>query len=295
LPGFFFENYRVTTDDALAADIARLVACALDEDVGSGDLTAELVPSGQLSTATIIARESMVMAGRPWVDEVFRRIDARVAVDWSFADGDRVEAGTVVCRLHGPSRALLTGERTALNFLQTLSATATQTAGYVAAVAGTDCRILDTRKTLPGLRLAQKYAVRCGGGCNHRIGLFDAILVKENHILGAGSIANAVDAARRLHPGLPIEVEVETIDELRQGLTAGADRLMLDDFSLDEMVDAVHINRTEGRPPAELEASGGMTLDDVRRVAETGVDFVSVGALTKHVRAIDLSMRFESG
>jgi len=284
----------VTIDKTLAADIRVVAARALDEDIGAGDLTAGLVPAAAVSTATIVAREPMTMAGQAWVAEVYRQLDPRIELDWHHADGDTVAAGSIVCRLHGPSRALLTGERSALNLLQTLSATATATARYVAAVAGTGCRILDTRKTLPGLRLAQKYAVRCGGGSNHRIGLFDAILIKENHIVSAGSIGNAVAAARSLHPGVSIEVEVESLAELREGLAAGVERLMLDDFSPDQMTEAVRINRVEGNPPAELEASGGMMLADVRRVAETGVDFISVGALTKHVQAIDLSMRFEN-
>lgn len=280
-------------DAALAKDIRLVVARALQEDVGSGDLTAGLVPPHATSTGTITAREPMTMAGRPWVDEVYARLDAAVELQWHFADGDRIDADTVICSLRGPSRSLLTGERCALNLLQTLSATATVTARYVAAVAGTGCRILDTRKTLPGLRLAQKYAVRCGGGWNHRVGLFDAILIKENHISAAGSIANAVRAARDMHPGVPIEVEVESLDELRQGLAASVERLMLDDFTLDQMAEAVRINLAEGSPPAELEASGGMTLDGIREVAATGVDFISVGALTKNVQAIDLSMRLD--
>ena len=280
-------------DAALAKDIRLVVARALEEDIGSGDLTAGLVPPRATSTGTITAREPMTMAGRPWVDEVYARLDAAVELQWHFADGDRIDADTVICSLRGPSRSLLTGERCALNLLQTLSATATVTARYVAAVAGTGCRILDTRKTLPGLRLAQKYAVRCGGGWNHRVGLFDAILIKENHISAAGSIANAVRAARDMHPGVPIEVEVESLDELRQGLAASVERLMLDDFTLDQMAEAVRINLAEGSPPAELEASGGMTLDGIREVAATGVDFISVGALTKNVQAIDLSMRLD--
>lgn len=280
-------------DAALAKDIRLVVARALEEDIGSGDLTAGLVPPRATSTGTITAREPMTMAGRPWVDEVYARLDAAVELQWHFADGDRIDEETVICTLRGPSRSLLTGERCALNLLQTLSATATVTARYVAAVAGTGCRILDTRKTLPGLRLAQKYAVRCGGGWNHRVGLFDAILVKENHISAAGSIANAVRASRDMHPGVPIEVEVESLDELRQGIAAGVERLMLDDFTLDQMTEAVRVNLAEGSPPAELEASGGMTLNDIREVAATGVDFISVGALTKNVQAIDLSMRLD--
>jgi len=221
-------------------------------------------------------------------------VDANIAVRWQHNDGDALAAGATLCTLQGPARSILTAERTALNFLQLLSATATVTASYVAAVASTACRILDTRKTIPGLRLAQKYAVRSGGGSNHRIGLFDAILIKENHILSAGGISAAIDAARELHPELPVEIEVETLDELRDALGAKAERLLLDNFSLPMLRDAVAINRDEGDPPAELEASGGVTLEGIAEIAATGVDYISVGALTKNVKAIDLSMRFSS-
>ena len=204
-----------------------------------------------------------------------------------------LDADTTVCKLRGPARPILTAERTALNYLQLLSATATTTAKYVAAVAGTECRILDTRKTVPGLRLAQKYAVACGGGVNHRVGLFDAILIKENHIMSAGGITAAISTARELHPGMPVEIEVESLAELREALAAGVDRMLLDNFSHEMLRDAVAINRTEGEPPAELEASGGVMIEAVREIAETGVDYVSVGALTKNVSAVDLSMRFD--
>jgi len=236
----------------------------------------------------------MTLAGQPWFDEVMQQVDREISTEWCFADAIQVAAGAELCRVWGPARSILTAERTALNFVQSLSAVATQTAKYVAAVDGTGCRILDTRKTIPGLRLAQKYAVRCGGGVNHRIGLFDAILIKENHIMSAGSIAAAVEAAHNLHPGIPVEVEVETLDEMRQALQAGAERLMLDNFALPMLREAVATNRAEGNPPAELEASGGITLDGIRAIAETGVDFISVGALTKNIRAIDLSMRFST-
>jgi nicotinate-nucleotide pyrophosphorylase (carboxylating) len=226
------------------------------------------------------------------VDEVYRQLDRTVRIDWYAADGERVDASATLCLLQGPARALLSGERTALNFLQLLSGTATVTRQYVARVAGTRARILDTRKTLPGLRLAQKYAVRCGGGTNHRLGLYDAILIKENHILGAGGVAQAIARARSAHPGLAIEIEVESLEELEQALAAGAERLLLDDFPLDELRRAVDLARRTGRP-VELEASGGMTLERIAEVAATGVDYISVGALTKHVRAIDLSMRVE--
>ena len=267
------------------------VTAALAEDIGSGDLTASLVDPARTATGTIVTREPAVLAGRPWVDSVFRRLDDRVDIEWHRDDGDAVAAGAVICRLAGPARALLSGERTALNFLQTLSGTATVTANYVKAVAHTGARILDTRKTLPGLRLAQKYAVRCGGGHNHRTGLYDAILIKENHIASAGSIKAAIAAARQLDAGVMIEVEVESIEQMREALTVGVTRLLLDNFTIEQCREAVAVNQAEGNPPAELEASGGLTLAELKAVAETGVDFISVGALTKHVRAIDMSMR----
>jgi nicotinate-nucleotide pyrophosphorylase (carboxylating) len=260
--------------------------------VGGGDLTALLVPADAAAAATIVTREAAVLAGRPYAAAVFAALDPRVRLDWTATDGEPIAPGQVLCRLAGPARALLTGERTALNFLQTLSATATEAARYVAAVAGTGCTILDTRKTLPGLRQAQKYAVRCGGARNHRLGLFDGILIKENHIAAAGSIAAAVAAARALGADVPVEVETENLDELAQALAAGADIVMLDDYSLEDMQRAVAISRAHPRR-AKLEASGGMELARVRAVALTGVDYISVGGLTKHVRAIDLSMRFE--
>ena len=234
-----------------------------------------------------------MLCGTAWFDEVFRQLDARVRVTWSARDGERVRADQQLCTLEGPARSLLTGERTALNFLQTLSATATVTRRYVDAVAGTKCRILDTRKTMPGLRLAQKYAVRCGGGTNHRIGLFDVILVKENHIAAAGSIARAVSEARRIAAQVLLEVEVENLAELREALDARVDRILLDNFSLDRHARRPcrrHAQHANAR--TELEASGNMSLETLRAVAETGVDFISVGGLTKHVRAVDLSMRF---
>lgn len=278
---------------AMQKTVQHNVAAALAEDVGSGDLTAALLDEDTAATATIIARENMTLAGQPWVNEVFRQLDARVEVDWAAADGDVIAAGGTVCALTGPARALLTGERTALNFLQTLSATATATAKYVAAVAHTNARILDTRKTIPGLRCAQKYAVRCGGGMNHRQGLFDAILIKENHVAAAGGITAAVAAARKVNNEVLLEVEVETLAQLREALAAGVQRILLDNFDLKGLAEAVALNREIGAPPAELEASGGLTLDELRAVAETGVDYISTGAITKHVHAIDLSMRFK--
>jgi nicotinate-nucleotide pyrophosphorylase (carboxylating) len=274
-------------------DLTEQVARALAEDVGSGDLTAALVPAARMGRATVITREPAVLCGRPWFDEVFRQLDASVHVLWEAGEGADVVPGQRLCLLDGPARALLTGERTALNFLQTLSGTATAARRYVSLVAGLPCRILDTRKTLPGLRRAQKYAVRCAGGHNHRMGLYDGILVKENHIVAAGSIAAAVSAARAAGTSVPVEVEVETLDELRQALDAGADMALLDEFSLDDLHAAVAMSGNHPRGPIKLEASGNVTFETLRAIAETGVDFVSVGSLTKHVRAVDLSMRFE--
>jgi len=278
----------------LPADMGATVSAALAEDVGSGDLTAALVPADRAGRATVITREAAVIAGRPYVDEVFRQVDPSVHVEWHVADGDRVEPNQLLYRLDGPARSLLTGERTALNFLQVLSATATATRRHADVLRGLPCRVLDTRKTLPCLRNAQKYAVRCGGGVNHRIGLYDGILIKENHIIAAGSIAAAVAAARMpAARGVMVEVEVESLDELRQALDAGADMALLDEFSREDLRAAVALNRSHANGPIKLEASGGVTFESLRSVAETGVDFISVGTLTKHVRAIDLSMRFE--
>jgi nicotinate-nucleotide pyrophosphorylase (carboxylating) len=278
----------------LQTDIGASVERALREDIGDGDLTAELVPLSELIAATIITRDNMTLAGRPWVDEVFRQLDPRITIKWQADDGDSLEAGATVCVLRGPARPILSGERVALNFLQTLSATATATATYVQAVAGTGCRILDTRKTIPGLRLAQKYAVKCGGGWNHRIGLFDAILIKENHIMSAGSIAEAIASARKLYPDMPVEIEVESLEEAGEALAVKAERLLLDNFTLAVLQQAVALNQEKGDPPAELEASGGLTIEEVAAVAGTGVDYISVGGLTKNIHAIDLSMRFEA-
>lgn len=275
----------------LQSAVLKNVSDALAEDVGAGDLTAALLPPSATCVATIVTRDDTTLAGRPWVDEVYRQLDPGVRIEWRALDGAEVAAGDTICELRGPARALLTGERTALNFLQLLSATATITARYVAVVANTAARILDTRKTIPGLRLAQKYAVLCGGGVNHRIGLFDAILIKENHILSAGSIDAAIRNARSRHRERPIEIEIESIDEMRQALRVKAERLLLDNFSIEELSRAVRINRSEGQPPAVLEASGGVTIDSIAAVAATGVDYISVGALTKNIHAVDLSMR----
>jgi len=273
----------------LPKDLDKQVDRAIEEDLGDGDLTAALIPADRQAQGYILTREAAVLCGTPWAEAVFSRIDPQIRVEWLAREGQQLAADTRFARLYGPARSLLTAERTALNFLQTLSATATETARYVALVAGSNTRILDTRKTLPGLRTAQKYAVRCGGGHNHRVGLFDGILIKENHIAACGGIGAAVAEARRHHPGVAVEVEVEDLSELDAALTAGADILMLDNFDLPGLREAVKINA--GR--AKLEASGGLTEEALRGVADTGVDFISVGALTKHIRAIDLSMRLD--
>ena len=278
--------------DTTKVSIGPSVAAAVAEDVGAGDVTAALIDADEVAGATIVARDSLVLSGEAWVDEVFRQLDESIIVDWYIGDGQRAEAEDVVCKLVGPARPLLSGERTALNFLQTLSATATQTARFVDAVAGTGAKILDTRKTIPGLRLAQKYAVTCGGGHNHRVGLFDAILIKENHIKAAGSIAAALQRAQQQGEDLLIEVEVENQAELLEALDAGATRILLDNFSIGELEAAVATNRSYGYLAAELEASGNVTLDNVRQIATTGVDFISIGSLTKNIAAADLSMLF---
>ncbi|HHH45192.1 MAG TPA: carboxylating nicotinate-nucleotide diphosphorylase [Gammaproteobacteria bacterium] len=275
--------------EALEAQIEHDIRNALEEDLGNGDITAQLVPQDRVWKASVYTSDPAILCGRNWFDAVFRHLDTGVDVRWYAADGDPVKPHQVVCTLKGPARALLSGERTALNFLQTLSGTATIAHTYARQVQGLHTRILDTRKTVPGLRRAQKYAVRCGGCHNHRMGLFDAFLIKENHIMAAGSIAEAVQRARALGKELPVEVEVENGEELQQALQAGANRILLDNFTLEEIRGAVRV--TNGA--AELEASGGITLDQLRDYAETGVDFISVGALTKDVQAVDLSMRFD--
>jgi nicotinate-nucleotide pyrophosphorylase (carboxylating) len=273
--------------DALAAEIEANVRRALLEDVGSGDITAQLIPAERLAKATVISRDAAVIAGTAWVDGVFRQLDPRVAVHWQVVDGDRVQPNQALFHLEGPARSLLTGERSALNFLQLLSGVATRAQYYADRVADTQVKLLDTRKTLPGLRMAQKYAVTCGGCHNHRIGLFDAFLIKENHIAACGGIAEAITAAHKIAPGKPVEIEVESLDELKQALDGGADIIMLDELSLDDMREAVRL--TAGR--AKLEASGGVTDATLRTIAETGVDYISIGTLTKDVKAVDLSMR----
>jgi nicotinate-nucleotide pyrophosphorylase (carboxylating) len=272
----------------LAAEIDRNVMAALLEDIGGGDLTAMLIPGGDRSLGAVISRQDAVLAGQAWFDSCFQQLDANAEIRWNVGDGDRIQTGQMLCEVEAETRALLTAERAALNFLQLLSGTATTTRRYVDAVKGTNARIVDTRKTLPGLRLAQKYAVRCGGGNNHRLGLYDGILIKENHILAAGGIAPALERARQLAGNnVFIQIEVETMDQLAEALDCGATLILLDNMDLDQMRQAVGFNA--GR--AELEASGGIRLDSVRAIAETGVDRISIGGLTKDLRAIDLSLR----
>lgn len=270
--------------DCVDTDVAR----ALAEDVGPGDLSAAAIPADRTVHARVIARAAGVICGRPWLDGTLARVDPTLAARWAVAEGERVAAGSLLCELAGPARGLFTAERTALNFLQLLSGVATATRAYVDAVAGTGTAILDTRKTLPGLRQAQKYAVRCGGGRNHRLGLYDGAMLKENHIHAAGGITPAVTALRAVHPDVPLTVEVETLDQLREALAAGADHLLLDNFGQDDLRAAVTLNQGQ----AHLEASGGVSLDGVAAIARTGVDSVSVGALTKDVHALDLSLRY---
>lgn len=260
----------------------------LEEDIGSGDITAAIIPEAMSAEAEVVTRENMVLCGQAWFDAVFKFLDSGVNIDWLAAEGEAVGENTLLCKLSGSARSLLTGERTALNLLQTLSATATVARQYTDAVSGTGCKVLDTRKTIPGLRNAQKYAVACGGCYNHRIGLYDGVLIKENHIIAAGSIGQAVRTAREL-TSVPVEVEVESMQEFLQAVEAQPDRIMLDNFSLEELIEAVKLN-----PGAiELEASGNIGLHNIRVIAETGVDYISIGALTKHVRAVDLSMRIK--
>ena len=273
--------------EQLSAEIENNVRNALAEDVGTGDITAQLIAAEQTASARVITREAATISGVAWVNEVFRQVDSDVQVRWLVADGQRVQANDVLFELEGKARSLLTGERAALNFLQTLSAVATRCQYFADMVSGTAVKLLDTRKTLPGLRLAQKYAVSCGGCHNHRLGLYDAFLIKENHITACGGVAATVQAAHRIAPGKPVEVEVENLDELRQALAAGADIIMLDELSLEDMRTAVAINASQ----AKLEASGGVNEQTIRAIAETGVDYISLGTLTKDVKAVDLSMR----
>lgn len=272
------------------AAIPGQVRTALDEDIGSGDLTAALIPEETRASARVVCRDQAVLCGQAWFEAVFKALDPRIEITWQVRDGYDLAAGQTLCQVRGPARAILTGERCALNFLQTLSGTATTTRAYVAAIAGMHTKLLDTRKTLPGLRLAQKYAVYCGGALNHRKGLYDAILIKENHITLAGSITAAIEAARRLAPpNTPVEVEVEGLDQLRSALAVGVKKILLDNFSLELMREAVKL----AADTATLEASGGVGIEGLRAIAATGVDFISVGSLTKHVHAVDLSMRVD--
>ena len=265
------------------------VKTALAEDIQTGDLTAGLIPETHQASANIICRDDAVICGRPWFDEVFKQIDATIDIDWQVKEGQKVSKNQLLCTLKGSAKNILTAERTALNFLQTLSATATVTAQYMLQLGATKTQLLDTRKTLPNLRMAQKYAVKCGGATNHRIGLFDAILIKENHIMAAGGIAQDVNNAKNQHPTITIEVETETLDEVMQALKAGADIIMLDNFSIEQVVQAIQLVKGQ----AKLEISGNVELQDLSKLAKTGVDFISTGAITKHIRAVDLSMRFE--
>jgi nicotinate-nucleotide pyrophosphorylase (carboxylating) len=271
-----------------SATVSTDVRRALEEDIRDGDRTASLIEQSAVMSTRVIARQEAVIAGRPWFEEVFRQLDQTIHIDWQINDGSTISRNEVLCHLSGPARGILTGERTGLNFLQTLSATATRTREYVDAVRGTGAKILDTRKTLPGLRMAQKYAVRCGGAINHRIGLFDAIMVKENHIDAAGSITIAVEKAHQNHPDIPVIVEVENIGQLEEAALAGADRVLLDNFSLRTLKKAAE----RFADKIKLEASGGITLDTVRAVAETGVHYISTGDITKSIAAVDMSMRF---
>lgn len=273
----------------IPADIQDTVKRALAEDIGTGDITADILSDSSLSMAQVICREAAILCGTAWFDSTFHQIDPKITISWLAADGDVITENMPLCTIKGPSKALLSGERTALNFLQTLSGTATLAHRYAERVKGLPVQILDTRKTLPGLRSAQKYAVRCGGCTNHRMGLYDAILIKENHILVCGSVTLAIEAARHTHPGITIEIEVERLDQIPEALAAGAGILLLDNFDPESLRKAVILNN--GR--ARLEASGGITLDNVRSIAQSGVDYISVGSLTKDINAIDLSLRFQ--
>jgi len=283
-------NSQLMDTQSLPTDIKETVERALAEDIGNGDITAQLIATDTLAKAQVISREKAILCGIAWFDEVFKQLDNQVQITWLARDGEIIHPNQILCHLSGQAHILLTGERTALNFLQLLSGTATQVQSYVKTVSGTKACILDTRKTLPCLRRAQKYAVRCGGGTNHRMGLYDAFLIKENHIVAAGSITQAVTAARHYVAHLPVEVEVETLEQVKEALTAKADSLLLDNFSLPQLREAVMLVQGE----VKLEASGGITKETIRAIAETGVDFISVGAMTKNVQAVDLSMRMQT-
>jgi len=283
---------ELITDEQLASQVAS----ALDEDIQSGDITASLIPVDKHVTADLFSREIAVLCGRDWLTQTFSQLDSDVKINWLVEDGDTINPDQIVCTLTGTAQSILTGERTAINFLQTLSGTATQTRLYVDAIEATDTQILDTRKTIPGLRLAQKYAVACGGGINHRIGLYDMILIKENHIEAAGSIEEALSTAQNMDSEVPLEIEVETLKELHQALDGGAKRILLDNMSNDTLLEAVKINQQfssdNNIPAAKLEASGNVELETINEIAMTGVDYISIGALTKHLKAVDFSLRF---
>lgn len=282
----------ISTIPGLNEDRINSVRIALAEDIKDGDITARLIPENETATATIITRDDCVIAGCDWVDEVFRQLDPKVQVEWHVNDGEKVQANSPLFSLSGSARSLLTGERSALNYLQLLSGTATVSHRYATLVEGTGVKLLDTRKTIPGLRTAQKYAVTCGGCFNHRIGLYDAFLIKENHIAACGGITQAIATAKIQEPEKPVEIEVENLNELKEALTAGADIIMLDNFSMEDLHKAVALNKTEFGSKTKLEASGGITDATLRPIAETGVDYISIGALTKDCKAVDLSMRF---
>lgn len=282
-------NLNNHSKDALKV-INAAVNAALDEDIGTGDVTAASFNNNVTASAKVICREEAVLCGQQWFELAFYKLDPDIAIDWKLNDGDPLEKKSTVCTLSGSAQAILTGERTALNFLQTLSGTATKTKIYVDRITGTNAQVLDTRKTLPGMRYAQKYAVRCGGGKNHRMGLYDAILIKENHIATAGSVSKAVNQAKQQYPSIKLEVEVENIDQLKEALKTQTDVILLDNFSLSELENAVAITDSKKK----LEASGNMTLKNIREVAKTGVDYISIGAITKHIQAVDFSMRFKA-
>ena len=283
----------MTLSPELASNIKHNVTEALEEDIGSGDLTAQLINEATQSTASIISRQSAIFCGRPWATEVFAQLDPSVTIDWQVNDGDEINADQVLCLISGPSRSILSGERCALNFLQTLSATATLANQYVAAVSGTGVTILDTRKTIPGLRLAQKYAVTCGGASNHRLGLYDGVLIKENHIEASGSLENAIKKISSVSPNVLIELEVETLDQLQSAIDHGVKRVLLDNMNPNQLRQAVAMVSRKADKKVALEASGGITLNNVREIAETGVDYISIGEITKDIRAVDLSLRFD--
>ena len=281
-------------DERLKANINIVVKQALDEDIGEQDITSSLIEKSSTTKASILTRQKMILAGKPWAEEVYKQLDSRIKMNWKICDGQESAANAVICEIEGPAHPILSGERTALNFLQTLSATASTTAKFVEILAGSSTKLLDTRKTIPGLRWAQKYAVRCGGALNHRFGLFDAILIKENHISIENNFSRIIKNARKNYPTMPIEIEVETLEDMQKALKVKSEYILLDNFPYDLLVKAVAINKLEGNPPAKLEASGGFSTNDVKKIASIGLDYISVGALTKNINSIDISMLFKS-